>query len=134
MLRRPSGSVSLSSMDTPSPSKWKFLGPKPGSTYRQLFITGRNIAARSIYGDFMSAEEPRTLEEIAADRDLPLEAVLEDIAYCQSDPPEIRQDWEEEEARFRDWILNDPKSQFPGKDKLIAEILAQRQPQKASRS
>ncbi len=134
MLRRPSGSVSLSSMDAPSPTKWKYLGPKPGSTYRQLFIMGRNIAARSIYGDFMSAEEPRTPEEIAADRDLSLDAVLEAIAYCQSDPPEIRQDWEDEEAHFRDWVLNDPNSQFPGKEKLVAEILAQRQLQKASRS
>jgi hypothetical protein len=121
-------------MDTPSPTKWKYLGPKPGSTYRQLFITGRNIAARGIYGDFMSAEEPRTPEQIAADRELPIEAVLEAIAYCQTDPPEIQQDWDEEEAQFRDWVLNDPNSQFPGKDKLVAAILAQRQSQKASRS
>jgi hypothetical protein len=88
-------------MDTPSPTQWKYLGPKPGSTYRQLFVKGRNIAARSIYGDLISAEEPRTPEQIAADRELPLEAVLEAIAYCQSDPPEIRQDWEAEEAHIR---------------------------------
>ena len=37
-------------------------------------------------------EETMTPEEIAADYSLPLEAVLEAIAYCQSNPPEIAED------------------------------------------
>ena len=45
----------------------------------------------------MSAEEPMTPAEIAADYDLPLEAVEEAIAYCQTDPPEIKEDFEREE-------------------------------------
>jgi hypothetical protein len=43
-------------------------------------------------------EEARTPTELAADYDLPVEAVLEAIAYCQSNPPEIHQDWAREEA------------------------------------
>ncbi len=46
---------------------------------------------------YMSAEEPMTPAEIATDYDLPLEAVEEAIAYCQTDPPAIRQDFEREE-------------------------------------
>jgi len=38
-----------------------------------------------------------TPEEVAESYDLPLEAVREAIEYCQSDPPEIREDWEAEE-------------------------------------
>ena len=39
----------------------------------------------------------RRPEEIAAEFNLPLEAVNEAIAYCQSKPPEITQDFEREE-------------------------------------
>ena len=74
---------------------------------------------------FMSEEEPQTPEQIAEDRDLPLEAVLEAIAYCQCDPPEIRQDWEEEEALERARILNDPTYYFPGIEEKRAQILAE---------
>jgi hypothetical protein len=37
-----------------------------------------------------------------------LEAVLEAIAYCESNPPEIRYDWEMEEADIREREKNDP--------------------------
>jgi hypothetical protein len=93
--------------DTPQ-RQWKYLSRKPGSNYKQLFVTGRNIAARTIYGCYMSDEDPQTPEQIAADRDLPLEVVLEAIAYCQSDPPEIREDWEAEEALAEATGMNDP--------------------------
>ena len=78
---------------------WQYLAPKPKSAYKQLFIKGRNIAARTLYGMYMSAEEPpMSLEEIAADYELPIEVVQEAIAYCQTNPPEIREDFEAEEA------------------------------------
>jgi len=50
-----------------------------------------------LYGLFASADEPMTREEIAADFNLPLEAVDEAIAYCQNDPPEIAEDFAREE-------------------------------------
>jgi hypothetical protein len=37
-------------------------------------------------------DDPMTPEKIAADRNLPVEAVREAIAYCESDPPEIEED------------------------------------------
>jgi uncharacterized protein (DUF433 family) len=73
------------------PIKWKYLDRKPGSNYQQLFIKGRNIAARTLYGLTFSADDwpGRTPQELAADYELPLEAVEEAIAYCQTSPPEI---------------------------------------------
>ena len=61
----------------------------------------RQAMARAEVGDDLLREDPtvRHLEEIAADYSLPLEAVKEAIAWCQSDPPELR-----EEPRLDAWI------------------------------
>jgi uncharacterized protein (DUF433 family) len=80
------------------PNTYKYLTRKPKSVYKQLFIKDRWIAARTLYGRLVNEEFPMTSEEIAADYGLPLEAVLEAIAYCESNPPEIQQDWAREEA------------------------------------
>jgi uncharacterized protein (DUF433 family) len=82
---------------------YKYLRRKPRSSYKQLWIfdKGRYIFARTVYGHYVSEESPMTVEEIAEDRDLPIEAVREAIAYCESDPPEIHQDWEEEELLLK---------------------------------
>jgi uncharacterized protein (DUF433 family) len=95
-------------MNTSTPNNWVYLDRKPGSLYRQLFIKGRNIAARTLYGQFMNEEEPRTLEQIAADYELPLEAVREAISYCESNPLEIQQDWAAEEALEEATGMKDP--------------------------
>jgi len=97
---------------------WKYLDRKPGSCYKQLFVKGRNIAARTLYGRYMSAEEPMTPEEIAADYNLPLEIVLEVIAYCESNPPEIASDWAAEEALAEATGMNDPN--YKGKPKVLS--------------
>src|SRR5438876_11615683 len=96
-------------MSNENPSSWKYLAPKPGSHYRQLFIKGTRIAARVLYGYFMPGEDwpGRTAEEIAEGFNLPLEAVGEAIAYCQSDPPEIGVDWAQKEALMRATGMND---------------------------
>jgi hypothetical protein len=39
---------------------------------------------------------------------LPVEAVKEAIAYCESDPPEIREDFAREEALMEASGMNDP--------------------------
>ena len=101
-------------MSISTTTTWIHLAPKPGSVYRQLFVRGRNIAARTLYGVYVTEDEPRTPEQIAADYDLPLEAVLEAIAYCESDPPEIREDWEREEATSRARGLDVSRQNYPG--------------------
>src|SRR5262245_14630396 len=81
-------------------AQWKYLARKPRSAYKQLFVKDRWVAARTLYGQSVG-EDARSAETLAKDYDLPLEAVLEAIAYCQSNPPEIREDWEREESGIR---------------------------------
>ncbi len=61
-----------------------------------------------------------TPEEIAADYDLPLEAVLEAIAYCQTDPPEISEDFAREERIVKATGMNDPDARFGGKYRILS--------------
>src|SRR6266568_688964 len=103
-----------------TPPTWKYLSRKPGSLYKQLFITGRRMTARQLYGHFMSEEAPMTPEEIAADYNLPLEAVLEAIAYCQSNPPEIQSDWEAEEALAEATGMNDPNYKYNARPRVLS--------------
>src|SRR2546425_11668829 len=94
---------------------WHYLAPNPYSCYKQLFVKGTRIRARVLYGMFMSAEEPMTPAEIASDLNLPLEAVKEAIAYCQSNPPEIAQDFEREERLMEASGMKDPDYKQGGK-------------------
>ena len=105
---------------SPTPNDYVYLARKPGSCYKQLFIKDRWIAARTLYGRYMSEEEPQTPEEIAADYGLPLEAIKEAIAYCQSDPPEIRQDYEAEEALAEATGMNDPNYKYHPSPKRLS--------------
>lgn len=100
---------------------WKYLAPKPKSNYKQLFVfaNGRRACARDLYGQYVSEEDPMTVEEIAADYDLPVEAVEEAIQYCESDPPEIREDYEREQRLMEALGMNDPDYKYHGKPKRL---------------
>ena len=108
-------------MKNSAETKWHYLAPKPGSYYRQLFVKGRNIFAYTLYCMSVDGEEPgMTPEQIADDYDLPLEAVLEAIKYCKSNPPEIRQDWEADEALAEATGMNDPDYKYHPVPKILS--------------
>jgi uncharacterized protein (DUF433 family) len=96
---------------------YKYLARKPNSLYKQLFIKDRWISARTLYGKYAREEKPMTPEEIAADYELPLEAVLEAIAYCESNPQEIASDYAAEEALMEATGMND--SNYDGQPKVL---------------
>ena len=100
--------------------QYKFLERDPQSSYKQLSIKGRRIRARPLYGAYMSEEDPRTVEEIAADHELPIEAVKEAIAYCDTDPIEIRKNFAIEEAIMDATGMNDPDYKYHPSPKLIS--------------
>jgi uncharacterized protein (DUF433 family) len=106
-------------MNPSTSTSWQYLAPNLNSCYKQLFIKGTRIRARVLYGMFMSADEPMTPEEIAADFNLPLQAVQEAIAYCQANPPEIAQDFEREERLMQASGMNDPDYKRGGKFKVV---------------
>jgi uncharacterized protein (DUF433 family) len=87
-------------MSTDQVTRWKFLARKPGSAYQQLFVNGSRIAARTLYSYYTPGPDwpGQSVGELAADFNLPVEAVREAIAYCESDPPEIRADLAMEDA------------------------------------
>ncbi|HEV2950166.1 MAG TPA: DUF433 domain-containing protein [Gemmataceae bacterium] len=98
---------------------YQYLSRKPKSLYQQLFIKDRWIAARTLYG-LSLGEDAMTPEEIAADYDLPREAVLEAIAYCQSNPPEIAEDYAAEEAVMEASGMNDPNYKFHAAPRVLS--------------
>ena len=59
---------------------YKYLKPKAGSNYRQLFVNGR-IRAEVLYRETVG-REPLPPGEVAREYGLPVEAVLEAIDYC----------------------------------------------------
>lgn len=81
--------------------EWKWLYHYPKSNYKQLSVKGTRIHARTIYGQSVG-EGARTPEELAEDFGVSVEAVREAIEYVESDPPEIREDWEMEEKSIRE--------------------------------
>ncbi len=88
-------------MSTPNRKQWKSLYQYPKSNYKQLSVKGTRIHARTIYGQAVG-EDARTPEQLAEDFGVPLEAVREAIEYVESDPPEIREDFEEEERMIEE--------------------------------
>src|SRR5688572_13471539 len=101
-------------------TQWKHLAPNPKSAYKQLLVQGTRIRARVLYGLYMRAEEPLTPEEIAAAYSLPLEAVREAIAYCQTNPPEIGEDFRREERLMEATGMNDPDYKYGGKYRMLS--------------
>lgn len=97
---------------------YKYLVRKPKSVYKQLFIKDRWVSARTLYGMYAREESPMTPEEISVDYDLPLEAVQEAIAYCESDPPELAEDYAREEAIMEATGMNSPS--YDGRPKVLS--------------
>ena len=86
---------------------YEYLAPNPKSSYKQLFVKGTRLRARVLFGSYRSEDERRSIEEIAADYKLPVEAVKEAIAYCQSNPPELLEDYRREAALIEAYGRND---------------------------
>jgi uncharacterized protein (DUF433 family) len=102
-------------------TQYKYLERRPKSNYKQLVVKGTKIFARTLYGAYMSEEEPQTIEQIAEDYNLPIEAVREAIAYCDTDPIDIREDFACEEAIIEATGMNDPNYYYdPSKRKILS--------------
>src|SRR5947208_14247778 len=77
---------------------YKYLKPKRGSRYRQLFY-GR-IRAEVLYRETVG-REPLSPEEVAREYNLPVEAVLEAIDYCVKNQKILDADRAMEEASIK---------------------------------
>jgi hypothetical protein len=80
--------------------QYQYLLADCWSSYQGLFIKDpRKMRAEWIYRETVG-EDPRTPEEVAADFDLPLDAVLEAIHYCTHHEDFLRQEREREYAHI----------------------------------
>ena len=104
------------------PRTWTYLERRPGSSYQQLAIKGKRIWAWTLYCAWLNEKEPRTPLQIAEDFDVPLAAVQEAIAYCQADPPEIRQDQRNDDLRAEATGLNDPATKGTGRPRSLSTL------------
>src|SRR6478736_8486201 len=88
-------------MSTPNAKQWQWLYRYPKSNYEQLSVKGTRIHAHTLYAQTVG-EDARTPEEVAEDYGVPLEAVREAIEYVESDPPELREDFEREQRNVEE--------------------------------
>jgi uncharacterized protein (DUF433 family) len=103
-----------------TPREWKYLERRPGSSYQQLCIKGKRIWAWTLYCEFVNQNEPRTPQELAEDWSVPLEPVQEAIAYCQSEPPDLRDDYRKDELLAEAIGMNDPAIRASGKPRPLS--------------
>ena len=79
--------------------QYKYLRPKRGSWYQQLYVDGR-IRAEVIYRETVGLE-PLTPEEVAREYNIPVDAVHEAIDYCIRNKDLLDAERAEEEARIK---------------------------------
>jgi uncharacterized protein (DUF433 family) len=85
---------------TTTATSYRFLEPRPGSNYRQLFLKGRRIRAAVVH-EAVHGPDPFTPEEFARDYDIPLEAVREALEYAADHLPLIEAERDREAADLR---------------------------------
>jgi uncharacterized protein (DUF433 family) len=95
----------------PENTTYVYLAPNPKSAYKQLFVKGTRIRARVLYG-WYACEESMPPEDIAREFNLPVDAVREAIAYCESRPPELLEDYAREEALSEAAGMNKPEYKY----------------------
>jgi uridine kinase len=94
--------------------KYKYLLPDYWSSYQGLFLRDkRKIRAEWVYRQTLG-EDARTPEQVAADYELPVEAVLEAIHYCTHNEDFLRQEREREQAGIAEWEKKYPPLKPPG--------------------
>ncbi len=102
---------------------YHYLETRPGQLYRQPYVKGLRMRAEIPYSatiekiqDDGSVEPGRTPEEVAADYDIPLEAVLEAIDWCQKHEDVLIADHAREDRLMEAHGMNHPDYKYdPGK-------------------
>src|SRR5436305_153706 len=95
-----------------SASNYKYLEPRTGTRFQQLFVKGKKYSAEMLYRETVG-EDPRTPEEVAHDFDVPLEAVLEAIDYSTRNVDLLNRERAEELARIEEHEKRRPSLKPP---------------------
>ena len=79
---------------------WNYLTSRPHSWKRQLYIKGRRLTAANVWYDMLANK--RDFKETAENWELPVEAVMEIVRYCEANRELIGMDAEEEKRLMED--------------------------------
>ena len=91
-------------------STYKYLEARPDKRSRELTVKGTGIRASTLWHDRYVAR--RSPAQIARDRDIPIEAVYEALAYCQESWETIYSEKDIERQRLEAVALSDPVLQL----------------------
>lgn len=94
-------------MATSTVAQYEHLEPRPGSSYRQLFLKGRRIRAAVVY-EAVHGPDPYTPEEFAREYGVPLDAVHEALDYAARNLSLIEAERDREAADVRARGLDRP--------------------------
>jgi uncharacterized protein (DUF433 family) len=94
-------------MATSTATQYQHLEPRPGSSYRQLFLKGRRIRAAVVF-EAIHGPDPYTPEEFAREYGVPLEGVREALKYVATNLSLIEAEREREAADVRARGLDRP--------------------------
>jgi uncharacterized protein (DUF433 family) len=92
---------------TKTATSYRYLEPRPGSNYRQLFLKGRRIRAAIVH-EMVHGPDAYTPEEFARDYDVPLDAAREALEYAANNLSLIEAERELEAADVRSRGLDRP--------------------------
>ena len=67
--------------------EWKYLERRPGASYEQLSIRGKRVWAWTLYCEFIDADEPRTMEQLAVDWGVPRKRSRRRLRTAKASPP-----------------------------------------------
>ena len=76
-------------------TNYTHLGPKPGSLYRQFFVQGPYVRAETLYRATVGPEA-KSVEDVAEDFGVPIEAVRESIRYCLANERLLQEEREQD--------------------------------------
>jgi uncharacterized protein (DUF433 family) len=77
---------------------YRFLDSRPDKKSEELFVQGTGIRASTIWHDrYVSRMTP---DQISSDRDIPLDAVYEALAFCQEEWENICREKDSEHQRL----------------------------------
>lgn len=79
---------------------WNYLTSRPHSWKRQLYIKGCRLTAANVWYDMLANK--RDIKDTAENWDIPIEAVMEIVRYCEANQELIGMEAEEEKRLLED--------------------------------
>lgn len=87
-------------LQPPTQAQWKYLVERPHPWRRQLYVKGRRLLAFTVWQDMLANE--LSLDEIAENFSLPIDAVVEIVRYCEADRELLAMEADEERRRLEE--------------------------------